>query len=110
MSFLKRIIMLLAVMAVLVAGFYWVMYRQAAKRAAEPEVEQQLIKHGDQIYEVTGLVTATDGRYFIKREEGALIEIGSLQLNLQVFIGEEAKVAGQYSGDTLMVSKIEVLD
>jgi preprotein translocase subunit YajC len=110
MSFLKRIIMLLAIMAALVVGFYWAMHRQVVKREAGPEVDQSLIKQGDQTYEVTGLVTTVDGRYFIKREEGALIEIDSLQLNLQVFIGEEVKVAGQYSGDTLMVSKIEVIE
>jgi len=34
----------------------------------------------------------------------------NLDFKFTSFIGEEVKVAGQYGGDTLMVSKIEVLD
>lgn len=112
MSLLKRLIMLIVIMAALVAGFYYFMKQQASNRLTSPQTGKQSSLSQELTGNTTleGVVSFADGRYFLKDSNNDLSEVDSLQLSLQPYIGNQVKVTGQYSGDTLMISKIEVMD
>lgn len=72
---------------------------QAQQRATETE------KVGDTTK--TGVISFTNGRYFLAETGQTPKEIDSYAVDLSAYVGKKVTVTGQYSGDTLFVGSIE---
>lgn len=55
----------------------------------------------------TGVITASGGVYFLTETGGSPKMIDSYSLDFADYLGQTVTVTGQYSGDTLFVSRIE---
>jgi len=62
-------------------------------------------KKGDTIK--TGMITETNGMYFLTEAGDTPKEIESYAVELSDYAGQTVTVTGQYSGDTLFVGKVE---
>lgn len=111
MKLIFRIILLIAIMAGLVFGYYRLMQRFASIQD-EPIVSEQMqqwqqaAERGEQIL-ARGRLTRSDGVYFLSFEDRSKVEVRGGSLALSSFIGKEVEVAGELRGEMLMISKVQ---
>lgn len=55
----------------------------------------------------TGVISFSDGRYFLAEAGQTPKEIDSYAVDLSQYVGQTVTVTGQYSGDTLFVGSIQ---
>jgi hypothetical protein len=55
----------------------------------------------------TGVISFSDGRYFLAEAGQTPKEIDSYAVELSEYVGKTVTVTGQYSGDTLFVGSIQ---
>lgn len=55
----------------------------------------------------TGVISFSDGKYFLAESGQTPKEIDSYAVDLSAYVGQKVTVTGQYSGDTLFVGSIE---
>lgn len=63
-------------------------------------------KRGDT--SLSGTLIEQNGEYFISQSTGQPTGLDSYDIKLRQYVGKDVTVKGQYSGDTLFVSHVEV--
>lgn len=94
----------------MVAGFSFLLLG-CSKRSANPETSQTSPssdtqqKTGDTTK--TGVILKIGTKYYIQESGKQPSEVDSYSINFSSYVNKSVTIAGQYSGDTLFVGKID---
>lgn len=61
----------------------------------------------NQSFTVTGKISGSGGKYFVTNSAGKSQEMESYSIDFASYVGKTVTVTGQFSGDTLFVTKVE---
>lgn len=61
----------------------------------------------NQSFTVTGKISGSGGKYFVTNSSGKSQEMESYSIDFESYVGKTVTVTGQFSGDTLFVTKVE---
>lgn len=104
---MQKLIVVLIFIAILGGGAYF--YINSSKKSANTSVQtqtQNTQKSG--VTTKTGVISKAGGGYFIQEKGQEPLEIDSYSLDINSYLNKTVVVSGQYSGDTLFVTNIEV--
>lgn len=104
---MQKLIVVLVFIAILGGGAYF--YINSSKKSANTNVQtqgQNTQKSG--VTTKTGTISKAGSSYFIQEKNQEPLEVDSYSLDFNSYLGKTVVISGQYSGDTLFVTNIEV--
>ncbi|GEM_PF-2380931 len=113
MKLIVRLLMLIAVMAILIGGYYYAMRHYSAPAVSTDkakEYQRQIMNSAEESLVLTGTLTRIDFFYYLDQEDKLRIPVISQQIDLNSYIDKPVAVKVRLSGDQLDIFQIEELE
>jgi hypothetical protein len=113
MKIIFRLLLLVAVMAGLVFGYYWLMQKYALP-PEETALEERMVEwrkasqRGEEIT-VEGRLVRDDSGYKLVLNDRSRVDVRSNSLSLSSYIEKKVALWGEVQGEVLVVNKIQEL-
>lgn len=114
MKIIFRSLLLIAVMAGLVFGYYYLMKYFAVSRSSLVSSEQiqewqQATTRSEPIV-VVGLIVREDSLYYLNLGNQGKIQVSSANLSLASYVGKQVEIVAEFKNDRLEVYKVQELE
>lgn len=109
---LFRFILLVLIIIGLIYGYYWAMQRFANTKESEKIQNIEEIKNivdQEGVVILSGEIINVDNNYYLQQEDKVMVELKPAAISLISFIGKKVEVTGTFSGNRLVISKIQEL-
>lgn len=101
---MKKFIVIFVLLGLGLAGGYFYLHQKKEEFGSNGSVNQ--VK--DTV--MTGKLQKAGDRYHLSLSSGETQPIDSYSLNLEEYVGQRVEATGQFSGDELFVSKLELVN
>lgn len=104
--------MLILVMVGLIYGYYWLMQNQADKAKLRTTGSSSLLQstNGNETLVLRGVIITNEGHYYLRLENGELVELSSASLMLSAFLEKEVEITGSFYREQLVVTKVDEVE
>lgn len=113
MKVIFRLLLLVAIMASLVFGYYWLMQKYATPPDGtiidQKMSEWRQASERGEVIVVEGRLTRADGGYYLVFDDRSRVAARSDSLSLSSFIDKRVTVWGGVRGESLIINKIQEL-
>lgn len=99
---MKQLLIIIVTLLVLGGGAFWWLSQAKEKEQANPVVKEKVGTTTK-----TGTISESAGRFYLQEMGQTPKEIDSYTVELDVYVGQNVTVSGQYSGDTLFVGSVQ---
>jgi len=109
---LFRFILLILIIIGLIYGYYWAMQRFANTKESEKTQSVEEIKNivnQEGAVVLLGEIINIDNNYYLKQEDKVMVELKPSAISLISYINKKVEVTGTFSGNRLVISKIQEL-